>query len=144
MTNFWEKPLQELNATEWEALCDGCGLCCLHKLEDEVTDEVYYTDVACRYLDHNSCSCKDYANRLSNVPECTVLSMDNVNDFHWLPNTCAYRLRAEGKKLPKWHYLRCGNKELVHAADMSIQNKVISEEQVNPDDMEEHVVLWVE
>lgn len=144
MAEFWEKPLQELNAIEWEALCDGCGLCCLHKLEDEDTSEVYYTDVACRYLDHKTCSCKDYENRLSNVPECTVLSMDNVDDFHWLPNTCAYRLRAEGKKLPKWHYLRCGSKDLIHAADMSIQSKVISEEHVNPDDMEEHIVLWVE
>ena len=101
---FWEtKSLSEMTAEEWESLCDRCGRCCLLKLEDEETGDVYYTSVACQLLDTNSCQCTDYSNRQAVVPECTVLTLKDVEQFHWLPETCAYRLIHENKQLFDWH-----------------------------------------
>jgi len=109
MPPFWKtKKLRELTETEWEALCDGCAKCCVHKLEDEATGEIHYTCVACRMLDVNTCRCTDYANRHETVPDCAVLSAAHPEHFRWMPETCAYRLLLEGKPLPDWHPLITG------------------------------------
>ena len=135
---FWERPLASLSRAEWEALCDGCGKCCLHKLEDEDTGEVQATNVACTLLDRHSCRCTNYRGRRAYVPDCLRLTADNVGRFAWLPTTCAYRLRAEGKDLPEWHYLICGDREAVHAAGMSARGWTVSEDQAG--DIEHHLV----
>ena len=125
---FWKrKSLREMTADEWEALCDGCALCCLQKLEDEDTGEVYFTDIACRLLDVDTCRCRDYAARAKLVPTCLVLSVDEPEAFHWLPATCAYRLLAEGHELPGWHPLITGDPDSVHEAGISAMGKARSE-----------------
>ncbi|WIO75634.1 YcgN family cysteine cluster protein [Porticoccaceae bacterium LTM1] len=132
-----------MSTQEWESLCDGCGKCCLVKLEDVDDGQVYYTDVACQQLDLQSCRCKDYPNRRTLVPECICLTTDDLEQFHWLPSTCAYRLLYEGKALPDWHPLISGNPESVHHAGVSVQGCVVSERDVDADDLEEHVIHWV-
>lgn len=123
---------------EWESLCDGCGLCCLQRLEDEDSGDIVMTSVSCRYLDHKSCACTDYANRQTNVPACLKVTKENIPHLHWMPETCAYRLVANGSDLPNWHYLVCGDKEAVHREGISLSGKMISEDDV--DDIEEYVV----
>lgn len=138
------KPLAELDDAEWEALCDGCALCCLHKLEDVDTGEIHYTGVRCRYLDETSCRCSDYRNRATLMPNCLDLRGRDVATLEWLPSTCAYRLRALGLPLPDWHYLVSGDRESVHRAGRSIRGRAVSDEFVHPDGYEEHIVRWVE
>ena len=135
---FWERPLASLSRAEWEALCDGCGKCCLHKLEDADTGEVQATNIACTLLDRHSCRCTNYRGRRAYVPDCLRLTAGNVGRFAWLPTTCAYRLRAEGKDLPDWHYLICGDREAVHRAGMSARGWTVSEDQAG--DIEHHLV----
>ncbi len=125
---FWEKPLAELSRPEWEALCDGCGKCCLHKLEDEVTGELFPTNVACKLLDRGTCRCTHYRGRKKLVPDCVRLTPEGLTKIDWLPSTCAYRLRAEGKSLPEWHYLISGDRESIHRAGMSVRGWTISEQ----------------
>ena len=105
---FWELPIESLDREEWEALCDGCGKCCLHKLEDEVTGELFPTNVACRLLDRQACRCSNYKFRKALVPDCVRLDLKQLREIDWLPSTCAYRLRGDGKPLPDWHYLVSG------------------------------------
>ena len=125
---YWKrKSLSEMTNDEWEGLCDGCALCCMHKLEDEQTGEVYYTDVACRLLDLDTCRCVDYAKRAKQVAECFVLSVDEPEMFAWLPATCAYRRLANGEELPEWHPLITGDPESVHDAGISVKGKAVSE-----------------
>ena len=141
---FWQrKRLNEMTAQEWESLCDGCGKCCLNKLEDEDTGEVYHTDLVCRYMDEETCQCTVYDERLKKVPGCTVLTPDTVSDYHWLPYTCAYRTLAEGRPLADWHPLRSGDPGSVHEAGVSIRNKVILEDRVPEEDWEEHIIHWI-
>ena len=135
---FWERPLETLNRGEWEALCDGCGKCCVHKVEDEVSGEFHATNVTCRLLDRHNGRCSDYKHRKALVPDCIRLSMANVRTLPWLPQTCAYRLRAEGKPLPDWHYLVCGDPEAVHRAGMSVRGWTISEDESG--DLEHHLI----
>ena len=136
---FWEqKPLDKMSREEWESLCDGCGKCCIHKLEDEVTGEVHATNVACRLLDRRTGFCKDYRNRRAYVPECVRLTPAKLRQLDWLPSTCAYRLLDEGKPLPDWHYLVSGDREAVHAAGQSVRGWTVSEDDVG--DFEDHVV----
>lgn len=142
---FWqEKSLTEMSPQEWESLCDGCAKCCLHKLEDEDTGEVFYTDVACRLLDLDSCQCSDYSDRLSRVPDCLKLTADNLGQHTWLPSTCAYRLLSEGKALPDWHPLISGSRASVMGSQVSIKGKAVPEKTVLPDDLEDHIVHWVD
>ena len=136
---FWEtKTLAELDRGQWEALCDGCGKCCIHKLEDEETGDLYPTNVACRMLDRRSGQCKDYRNRRAYVPDCVRLTVKNVHTTEWLPSTCAYRLRANGEPLPDWHYLVCGDREAVHAAGESTRGWTVSEDDAG--ELEFHLV----
>ena len=135
---FWEKPLDALSRDEWEALCDGCGKCCLHKLEDDDTGAVYHTNVACRLLDISTGRCADYRHRKALVPDCLRLTPRLVLEVPWLPATCAYRLRAEDKPLPEWHHLISGDREAVHRAGASMIGKAISEVLAGP--LEEHIV----
>ena len=136
---FWEtKTLAELDRGQWEALCDGCGKCCVHKLEDDETGELYPTNVACRMLDRRAGQCKDYRNRRAYVPDCVRLTAKNVFTTDWLPSTCAYRLRANGEKLPDWHYLVSGDREAVHRAGESTRGWTVSEDDAG--ELEFHLV----
>lgn len=136
---FWEWPLKALDRAQWEALCDGCGQCCLHKVEDADTGEVYHTNVACKLLDPKTAQCTDYPHRKRFVPDCLSLNPHNVENFTWLPESCAYRLRAEEQPLPEWHYLVCGDRDAVHRAGYSVAGKVISETVAGP---LEHHIVW--
>lgn len=141
---FWRrKPLAAMSKDEWEALCDGCAKCCLVKLQDEDTDEVVYTDVACRLLDLGACRCTRYAERKRLVPDCVVLTPDNLARLSWMPSTCAYRLLYEGKDLPAWHPLVSGDPESVHAAGVSVRGRTVGEADVSEDDLEDHAVDWM-
>lgn len=138
---FWmRKPLEKMTPAEWEALCDGCARCCLLKLEDEDTREVYYTSVVCRLLDTDTCRCKDYNHRMQEVPTCVMLSPERVRRFKWLPKTCAYRLLAEGKNLPGWHPLVSGNPQTVHWAGISVRDRIISEEEIDIQKLEDYII----
>ncbi|WP_233251084.1 MULTISPECIES: YcgN family cysteine cluster protein [unclassified Novosphingobium] len=139
---FWDRPIETLSRDEWEALCDGCGKCCLHKLEDEDTGEVYHTNVACRLLDTKTARCSDYRHRRAMVPDCLRLTPRLVTQVAWLPATCAYRLRAAGEPLPAWHYLESGDRQAVHRAGVSVVGKAISEVVAGP--LENHIVSDVE
>ena len=128
---FWKtKNLQEMTATEWESLCDGCGKCCLHKLEDEQRGDIYYTNVRCKLLDQTSCRCTNYLNRVVEVPSCLVIVPELIATIPYMPKTCAYRLVYEGKDLPDWHHLVSGDHERVHIELHSVRNKTISEDEV--------------
>jgi uncharacterized protein len=141
---FWkQKTMSQMNLEEWESLCDGCGKCCLNKLELEETGEILYTDVCCRLFCTRTCRCLSYENRLKLVPTCMLLTPDKVEQFHWLPANCAYRLVAEGKELPPWHYLVSGDRTMIHRLGLSVKGKVISEEYVSMEQMAERVVNWI-
>jgi uncharacterized cysteine cluster protein YcgN (CxxCxxCC family) len=139
---FWEsKLLSEMSETEWESLCDGCGKCCLHKLQDEETEELLFTCISCQYLDPQSCQCSVYKNRTDYVPECLNLKPTDLEEVsEWLPQTCAYRLLHEGKGLPRWHPLLVGDVNQVHVQHISVKGKVISENEVDEDDWPDYVM----
>jgi uncharacterized cysteine cluster protein YcgN (CxxCxxCC family) len=140
---FWEKPLGDLTRAQWEKLCDGCGRCCLIKLEDEDTGAIHHTSVACKLLDQGSCRCGDYPGRKKIVPDCVRLTLEKLAKIKWLPPTCAYRLRFEGKSLPSWHPLLSGDPDSVHRAGVSVQGRVeAGEDEVDTDDLPEFIRLW--
>lgn len=143
--SWWnELRLEQLDEAQWEALCDGCAKCCLHKLQDEQTDEIYFTKVRCQYLSESTCNCSCYAQRKIKVPNCIDLKEWNVAELNFLPATCAYRLRSLGEPLPAWHYLETGDKNSVHQAGISIRGRSISDEFVHPEGYDEHIITWVE
>lgn len=138
---FWEtKSLDAMTPGEWEQLCDGCGRCCLHKLEDADSGEVWYTSVACRLLDLYHCRCRDYEHRLARVPDCLPLYPDTVANADWLPRTCAYRLLAEGRSLMWWHPLISEDRDTVHHAGISIRDRGLPEDDVDTGDLEPYIL----
>ena len=140
-SSFWKtKALSEMDKSEWESLCDGCGQCCLVKLEDEETDDLYITNVACHLLNIETCRCTDYEHRLEKVSMCLSLTMEEPGAFKWLPETCAYRRLSEGKDLMRWHPLLSDNNESVHQAGISVRDFAQSEEYIHPDQLPEHVI----
>jgi uncharacterized protein len=136
---WWETtPLDQLDRAQWEALCDGCGKCCVHKLEDDETGEFFATNVACRLLDRRSARCSDYKHRRAYVPDCIRLTPAKLKTMDWLPASCAYVMRADGLPLPAWHHLNTGDPESVHAAGKSVRGWTISEDDAG--DLEYHLV----
>ena len=145
MTQFWQtKSLEQMNAEEWELLCDGCAKCCLVKLQDSDNDEIFYTNVSCELLDINSCRCGDYEGRHNVVDDCIKLVKENIHALSWLPSSCSYRLIAAGKPLPEWHHLITGSRHTLHSYGASLQGRVISELDVDDDDIEDHIIQWVD
>jgi uncharacterized cysteine cluster protein YcgN (CxxCxxCC family) len=140
-TKFWEQlSLEQLNEAEWEALCDGCGLCCLVKLEDEDTEQIYFTNLVCTLLDGQTCRCSDYQNRHVKMPDCRAITLASLQEIEWLPPSCAYRLREEGKPLFPWHPLVSGNLNSVHEAGISTRGWTVCESSVSEDDYEDYLV----
>jgi len=137
---FWELPLDDLAREEWEALCDGCGRCCLHKLEDEDTGAIAETNVACKLLDTGTARCLDYRHRKAFVPDCLRLTSKLVQQVPWLPPTCAYRRRAEDKPLPDWHYLLTGSRDAMMEAGACVAGRCVSETVAGP--LEHHLTDW--
>jgi uncharacterized cysteine cluster protein YcgN (CxxCxxCC family) len=138
---FWKtKRLEEMTPDEWESLCDGCGRCCLHKLRDEDTNALAFTNVACRLLDLESCRCGDYAKRQRRVPDCVSLTPVGLRDIDWLPPSCAYRRVRDGLGLAWWHPLVSGDPDTVHQAGVSVRGRAVSERRAGP--LESHVVDW--
>ncbi len=139
---FWKTtPLAAMSRAQWESLCDGCGRCCLHKLEDIDTGKLFFTSVVCHLFDDQSCHCTHYSKRNVLVPDCLVLAPDNLATINFLPDTCAYRLLNEGQDLPDWHPLVSGSADSVHDAGISVRDKVISETYVHPDDLVNYIEL---
>ncbi|MEM6461269.1 MAG: YcgN family cysteine cluster protein [Pseudomonadota bacterium] len=140
---FWKTTaLEKMTQQQWESLCDGCGRCCLNKLEDWDTGEIAWTNVACTLLDADTCRCKDYDNRQAEVPECIALTPKSVSELPWLPPTCAYRLVAEGSDLYWWHHLVSGDPDTVHYAGVSTRGRTVPEAELELEDYENHIVEW--
>ncbi|MDE2516728.1 MAG: YcgN family cysteine cluster protein [Rhodospirillales bacterium] len=138
---FWQtKTLAQMTRAEWESLCDGCGRCCLHKLRDEDTGELAFTNVACRLLDLSSCRCRHYATRKRFVPDCVTLTPTLLATIDWLPPSCAYRRVAEGKGLAWWHPLVSGDPDSIHRAGLSVRGRAISEDEAGP--FEDYIADW--
>ena len=141
--NFWKHTsLNKMTKLQWESLCDGCGKCCVLKLEDVDTSNVYYTDVGCKLLDCTTARCRDYSNRKMHVPDCVVLTIDNLPMLRWMPKTCSYRLLFEGKELPDWHPLLTGNQKSPAIAGHSVAGCVFTESAVEEDDLADHITDW--
>ncbi|MGC5780377.1 YcgN family cysteine cluster protein [Methylobacterium sp. NFXW15] len=141
---FWQtKSLEEMSPAEWESLCDGCGRCCLIKLEDEDTGEVLHTDIGCTLLDGYACRCRDYPRRQKKVPDCVRLTPEAVRTIPWLPPTCAYRLVRDGQPLYPWHHLLSGSRSSVHEAGMSVRGRIAgTEEEFGEDEYPDRIVEW--
>lgn len=141
---FWEnKSLLEMSHDEWESICDGCAKCCLTQLQDEETDLLVFTDVACNLLDDGSCRCTDYQNRSTKVPSCITMNRDNVHDVaEFAPPSCSYRLLLAGEELPEWHHLISGSSDSVHESGNSVRHRVRFVKDINPDDIQDYIVEW--
>ena len=138
---FWETtPFEQFTEKQWESICDGCAQCCAHKLQDEDTDEIFLTNVVCQYLDTKKCQCSVYGNRHVHVPDCIKITPANAGSLPWIPDTCGYRLLANGKPLPDWHPLMTGDSESTRKANMTVTDKVISDADVDMDDLEDYLV----
>jgi uncharacterized cysteine cluster protein YcgN (CxxCxxCC family) len=142
---FWDtKALDEMSSVEWESLCDGCGRCCLHKLEDIDSGLYFYTNVVCRLLDCKTCRCTNYLQRSTLVKDCVLISPSDSDQYNWLPVTCAYRCLAEGKSLEWWHPLISGDPETVHEAGISVRGRTVSESIVRTEQLEDHIISWID
>lgn len=137
-SRFWEQPLESLDRAQWEALCDGCGKCCLIKAEDEDDGQIYMTNIACRLLDIEQARCSDYRRRRFYVPDCVRLTRTKLDQFDWLPESCAYKLRARNEPLPDWHYLVSGSRDTIHDSGHSVRGKVVTEVEAGP--IEQHII----
>lgn len=140
---FWRhKTLEQMNVAEWESLCDGCGKCCTFTLEDEDTGDLYRTSVSCKLFDDGACGCSNYSDRFKYVPECLKVTPENIGTLDFFPNTCAYVLVYEGRDLPEWHHLVCGDREEIHRRGMSVRNRTFREDKIGGVDLEDFVVEW--
>jgi len=140
---FWKsKSMTEMSTEEWESLCDGCGKCCCLRMEDEDTAAIYVTDISCKLFNRETCRCGDYENRVKQVPDCVQLTPENAGALAWMPQTCAYRLIANGKDLYDWHHLVSGSRQTIHDAGMSVQNATYSEIDIPEKDQIKHIVIW--
>jgi uncharacterized cysteine cluster protein YcgN (CxxCxxCC family) len=140
---FWKaKTLDQMTRREWESLCDGCAKCCIVKFEDEETGALAYTNLHCKLLDGRTCQCSDYRNRKKYVPDCVKLTPESVATVDWLPDSCAYRLVQDGKDLPDWHHLVCGDRERIHEEGHSVRGRTISEEGISEEDQEDYIIDW--
>lgn len=143
-SRFWETvPLNQMTTEQWESLCDGCGKCCLNKLEDWDTGEIHFTNIACTLFDDKTCRCTNYEQRFETVPDCIKLKPADIASYPWLPSTCAYRRLDEGKDLPDWHPLLTGSPMSVHEAGMSVRGRTIPEDGMSVEDYEDHLVDWI-
>lgn len=131
-----------MTSQEWESLCDGCGKCCVIKLEDVDTGDIHYTDIGCRLLDPETCRCSNYSQRKKHVPDCVLLSPERLDDLPWMPQSCAYRLLHEGKDLPSWHPLITGDPDSTHSAGQSVMGKIFPEDTLEEDDYPDHIKDW--
>lgn len=142
MSNWWEKkPLKDMNPSEWESLCDGCGKCCQIQLED-ADGQRATTNVVCKYMDFDTCGCTVYQDRTRLVPTCLKLSPENLHAIDWMPDSCSYRLLRDGKPLPSWHPLLTVDANSVHSSGASVKDKVVSEDIVQDQDLEEFIIQW--
>ena len=142
---FWNtKSLAEMTSEEWESICDGCGRCCLHKLQDEDSGLMFYTNVACRLLDRERCRCSNYPQRMAIVHDCLSLAADARSRFDWLPLSCAYRRLANRQSLEWWHPLVSGNPETVHQAGISVRGRTVPEASVTKEELEDHIIHWID
>lgn len=141
---FWKTTsLEKMSPVEWESICDGCGKCCLQKLQDDDTEEVFYTNLSCHQLNAASCQCKVYETRKTEVPSCITLTPDQIDEFQWLPDTCSYRVLHETKALPNWHPLVVGsNKEMLRQG-LTVRHYAVNEQAVDEDEWETHIIKWV-
>lgn len=145
MTPFWRtKAMTEMTRQEWESLCDGCGKCCTNSLEDEETGELFSTEVACRLFCNQTAQCSDYARRKAKVPECIEITPDNIAELDFLPVTCGYRLIWQGRDLPDWHHLVCGDREEIHRRGFSVRGRTVSEAVVGQsgEELEDYITQW--
>ncbi|UXN03545.1 YcgN family cysteine cluster protein [Bartonella sp. HY406] len=139
---FWQyKTLNQMTKAEWESLCDGCGRCCMHKLEDEDSGDIYNSSVGCKLLNGETCLCNNYPSRKSIVPDCIQLTQEIIETVKWLPDNCAYRLISDGKDLEWWHHLVSGSRETIHEAGISVRGKVLvhEDELHDPEDYLQYV-----
>ena len=138
---FWKtRALEDLSTDEWESVCDGCGLCCLEKLADPEKGEIYITSITCQFLEIAECKCLIYEHRHDLFPDCAKLTPQNLRQLHWLPESCSYRLLANGQDLPHWHHLVCGDPQAVHKAGVSVQNKAVCGRYADPSDRETAII----
>lgn len=142
--NFWELPLAELTSAEWEALCDGCGRCCVHKFQDIDDDKIYYTDVACKLLNLTNGRCSNYAQRQNHVADCMSLRAEGTSVFALLPHSCAYRIRHQQLPLPEWHPLISGNQLAMQRQGIAVAGRLVSETGLSPDKIEERIIQWID
>lgn len=141
---YWEtKSLEQMDELEWESICDGCGKCCLQKLQDDETNEIFYTDLACHQLNIKSCQCKVYPERFKHVSSCVDLTPKQLNEFQWLPDTCSYRVHNETRQLPDWHPLLVGSNDEMIRQGLTVKDYAINENRVPEEDWETHVIRWV-
>ena len=144
-SRYWESiALKDMNTEQWEALCDGCGKCCVIKLEDVDDGAIYYTDIGCTLLDTGDCRCKNYPERKSIVPDCVILTPDRLDALNWMPKTCAYRLLHQGQDLPQWHPLITGDPNSTHLSGHSVAGKILTEGDIDEEDYPDHITNWDE
>lgn len=141
---FWKTtPLEQMSQAEWESICDGCGKCCLQKLQDDETEEVFYTNLSCHQLNIASCQCKVYDTRQEKVSTCITLTADQIDEFHWLPDTCSYRVLHETKELPNWHPLVVGSDKEMLRQGLTVRHYAVNENTVDEEDWDTHIIKWV-
>ncbi|AOE49890.1 YcgN family cysteine cluster protein [Kangiella sediminilitoris] len=144
MEKFWlNTPMDKMTHQQWESLCDGCGKCCRIQFLDDSDTMLMQTDVGCHLLDTKTLRCTDYDNRLSKVPDCVQITPKTLDDYYWLPDSCAYKLVARGEDLPEWHHLVSGDPQLIHKKGESLHRKLVSERDLNPEEIEERIIAWV-